>query len=151
MRFIIFLITFVLIFNTNGFALQCKQARATLKDAERYSGVFLWKPVADHFPDATIVAPKELLKDRPTVELFYITKKNKLRKIETAKLKSRGLECTVIEECLGADTFLVSREGAYYQRKYPKGIVVRFTVKERNYCFDVTVKRPKNRAGVRAR
>ena len=86
------------------------------------SGRFIWKPVAAHFFQAAIVAPRYYFPVPPIVELLDINN----RLIERARLKSDG-RCWGVPECLFAATYLTANYGSWYQRRYRKGIKVKIS------------------------
>lgn len=86
------------------------------------SGRFIWKPVAAHFSQAAIVAPRYYFPLPPVVQLLDM--ENGL--IERARMKSDG-RCWGEPECLFAATYLAGRPGSFYQRRYKQGIKVRIS------------------------
>ena len=86
------------------------------------SGRFIWKPVAAHFNQVGIVAPRYYFPVPPVVELLDFDN----RLIERARLKTDG-RCWGVPECLFAATYLAGRYGSWYQRRYKKGIKVKIS------------------------
>jgi hypothetical protein len=114
--------------------------------ADRHtSGRFIWKPVASHYRQAVIIAPRRpFFPIAPRVDLFQ----EDGTKIETASLKSTGV-CAGWHECLFAATFLTKRVGSRYENKYGKIIVRVRAGKGQNVtpsCKTYLVNHPKNRA-----
>ena len=106
--------------------------------------IFLWKPVAAHFPQAVIIAPQYYYPNMPTVYLLRNTGNNKL--IEVTRGKSDG-HCGN-SECLHAATFLTLNSSKYYQKKY-HSIIVKIAPskldKGKKECRYYTIPKPTKR------
>lgn len=83
---------------------------------KKTSGRFIWKPVADHFRQALVVAPRHFYPHTPRVDLFD-TYNGTGKRIEAGQLKSNG-RCSGSPECLFASTFLFKKMGKHYQNRY---------------------------------
>lgn len=83
------------------------------KKDKKTSGRFIWKPRAEHFNQALVVAPRHFYPSVPRVEIWdYFG-----HRIERMRLKSDG-RCAGHPECLFASTHLGRKRGIVYERKY---------------------------------
>lgn len=77
------------------------------------SGRFIWKPRAEHFFQALVVAPRHFYPSTPRVQIWNASGPF----VERMRLKSDG-RCSGHPECLFASTFLARKMGRYYERRY---------------------------------
>lgn len=109
------------------------------------SGRFIFKPRAEHFNRALVVAPRHFFPSLPRVQMWDLGGKF----IERMRVKSTG-RCAGHPECLFASTHLAKHRGRYYENRFAHILIKVFNPRHSELgCYYYFIRNPGRRAEFR--